>query len=303
MTILHTATSALLKNVLFATDFSPGSEAALPYAASLARSYGATFYVVHVVSLSNLQAAAPGADEPVRLAGAKMRELVNSGVPADLRAVQRVEGGDITSVLAQLIQEQKIDLVVAGAHGQLEVEKHTLGPVAEKLFLTADCPLLILGSNADRTRRAGAIEHVLYATDFSATAAYALPYALSLAQEHGGHVTLLHVAPEPGIDSDELSPGSLPYPGPAEVRRSAMRELRHLAAEGTDLWCPTDCVVEFGDPAETIVRVASEQSADIIVLGVFRPKPWSAHVQSSTAYRVVCEAPCPVLTASPHSSP
>ncbi len=38
-----------LKNILFATDFSPCSNAALPYALSVARRYGATLHAAHVL--------------------------------------------------------------------------------------------------------------------------------------------------------------------------------------------------------------------------------------------------------------
>jgi len=38
-----------LKNVLFATDFSPCSNAALPYALSVARRYGATLHAAYVM--------------------------------------------------------------------------------------------------------------------------------------------------------------------------------------------------------------------------------------------------------------
>jgi len=39
-----------LKNILFATDFSEASEAALPYAAATSRRYGSQLHVVHVLS-------------------------------------------------------------------------------------------------------------------------------------------------------------------------------------------------------------------------------------------------------------
>src|SRR6266496_2127132 len=38
-----------LKNILFATDFSAASEAALPYALELARKYGSKIYLTHVI--------------------------------------------------------------------------------------------------------------------------------------------------------------------------------------------------------------------------------------------------------------
>ncbi|MGA7849436.1 MAG: universal stress protein [Terriglobales bacterium] len=38
-----------LKNILFATDFSPCSNAALPYSLSVARRHGATLHAAHVM--------------------------------------------------------------------------------------------------------------------------------------------------------------------------------------------------------------------------------------------------------------
>ena len=43
----HTGIS--LKNILFATDFSEASEAALPYAAAISRRYESQLHVVHVM--------------------------------------------------------------------------------------------------------------------------------------------------------------------------------------------------------------------------------------------------------------
>ena len=45
----ETQTRITLKNVLFATDFSPISEAAFQYAAAIARRFGSTLHAVHVV--------------------------------------------------------------------------------------------------------------------------------------------------------------------------------------------------------------------------------------------------------------
>ncbi|PYV27309.1 MAG: hypothetical protein DMG24_04880 [Acidobacteria bacterium] len=38
-----------LKNILFATDFSPASLTALPYAAALARRYASKIYLAHII--------------------------------------------------------------------------------------------------------------------------------------------------------------------------------------------------------------------------------------------------------------
>ena len=47
------------KNILFATDFSPASRKALEYAASLARRYGSTIYLTHVITVDGYPLASP----------------------------------------------------------------------------------------------------------------------------------------------------------------------------------------------------------------------------------------------------
>ena len=48
MNAVATKARIALKNILFATDFSPAAEAALPYAIGLAKQYGAKVHGLHV---------------------------------------------------------------------------------------------------------------------------------------------------------------------------------------------------------------------------------------------------------------
>ena len=48
MNATATKTRVAIKNILFATDFSPSAEAALPYAIGLAKQYGAKVHGLHV---------------------------------------------------------------------------------------------------------------------------------------------------------------------------------------------------------------------------------------------------------------
>jgi nucleotide-binding universal stress UspA family protein len=49
MKTLEAGKRIALNNILFATDFSPHSNAALPYALAIARQYGAKLFGAHVV--------------------------------------------------------------------------------------------------------------------------------------------------------------------------------------------------------------------------------------------------------------
>jgi nucleotide-binding universal stress UspA family protein len=60
----------------------------------------------------------------------------------------------------------------------------------------------------------------------------------------------------------------------------------------------TKFVVEIGGPAERILKVAAEQSTDLIVMGPHHSSfaQVSAHLPWVTPHQVLCHASCPVLT-------
>jgi nucleotide-binding universal stress UspA family protein len=49
------------------------------------------------------------------------------------------------------------------------------------------------------------------------------------------------------------------------------------------------------DPAEDLVNVAAELSAELIVIGLRRRSPVGKLILGSNAQRVLLDAPCPVL--------
>jgi len=61
-------------------------------------------------------------------------------------------------------------------------------------------------------------------------------------------------------------------------------------------WCEPECLVESGDPAETILRIAKEREADLVVLGVRSAEALAREHVSNVAYPTVAAAECPVLT-------
>jgi len=65
------------------------------------------------------------------------------------------------------------------------------------------------------------------------------------------------------------------------------------------------CEVKQGVPAETILEVAEQIHAGLIVLGARRASgvPGAAsHLPIATVHKVIAHAPCPVLTVRHHKS-
>ena len=297
MKTLEAGKRIALKNVLFATDFSPYSNVALPYALAIARQYGSKVFGAHVAPAEDYLFAAPEAwaakidrSEDLQQEATALLEDQLRGVPHETL----FEIGDVWNVLSRIIEEKDIDLLVVGTHGRTGTKKLLLGSVAEKIFRQAGCPVLSVGPNAPSSA-AGEIryQNILLATNFGEESLAALPLALSLSEEHQTRLALLHVveASAAGIVDSE------------EVKSTLTRRLRGLVPAEAEPWCDVQCMVEFGHqfarPAERIVEIARTWEADLIDLGVRPPHgPLGVvtHMTHTTAQHIVAQAACPVLT-------
>jgi nucleotide-binding universal stress UspA family protein len=125
---------------------------------------------------------------------------------------------------------------------------------------------------------------VLYATRLAEESVSACRYALSFALEYGARLTMLHV-----MDATVQGPA-------LESAKSCYDQMQAQVPLEAKPWCEVDCHVATGDPAETILKIAEERKADLIVLGVKKASALATHRMGNLAYRVVTEAECPVLT-------
>ena len=296
MPTVTTPTRIKLQNMLFATDFSPSAQSALSYALNLAHRYDAGVYTVNVLPhLPFVESSQPDPEKTKLLAEQQMAALMDSESFKGVRHKELIEEGEVPEVLSRLVRKYDIDLIVIGTGGRTGLGKLLLGSVAEEVFRNAECPVLTVGPHATRGEVDGNLQHILYATDFGPESLHGLPYAISLAEENRARLTLLHVAPEPGVALWEPEPGTRPVVDPSEIVASTEKQLGDLIPEETPLWPEPEYMVQFGSPAETIVRIAT-QTVDMIVLGVKRPGALTKHLGAGVAYKVVCDAPCPVLS-------
>jgi nucleotide-binding universal stress UspA family protein len=141
-----------LKKILVATDFSEPSEAALAYGRELARNFGSTLIVAHVVD--NAFTGAVGADGFVfsdpRLQQdleATARRRIELLLSDEDRAVLAAEAAVIVSnapayAIVDYARKANVDLIVMGTHGRGAVAHLLMGSVAERVVRLAPCPVL-----------------------------------------------------------------------------------------------------------------------------------------------------------------
>ena len=139
-------------------------------------------------------------------------------------------------------------------------------------------------SASDRSLR-----RILYATDLLPGSARALEHALWLAESQHAHLTLLHVL-KLRTDASQKQ---------LEAERDfAMRKLEQLIPPETPSWVESEFIVEIGEAADHILKLARDQAADLIVMGPHHTSHvWlSAHLPWVTPHQVLGHARCPVLT-------
>ena len=282
-----------LGTIIAATDFSPASDRALNYALAIARRYESHVYIVHAIrpdlyTLTPPEASVGMVELAHQAAERGMAGLLISGRLREVPHQAVIEEGDVWTVLSRLASFHNADLIVLGTHGRTGFEKMFLGSVAERVFRLSELPVLTVGPGVEKAPPAEVeLKNIVYATDFSENSRRALPYALSLAQEHQASLTMLHVVE----NTEELSRAAT-----ESLQTTFTSRLEHMLPPGSDVWCYPEFVVGFGPAVEQILDACSAAKADLLVLGIRGGGPALGHWPAPKAYQIVCQAACPVLT-------
>jgi nucleotide-binding universal stress UspA family protein len=130
--------------ILFPTDFSESSDAALRYATLLARDTGAELIIVYV----HEPAAAYAAGDMVVDVGLVDEDRLHAQLavvaPTDPSVPHRHQllHGDPIGEIVRLSDEEKVDMIVMGTHGRTGLTRLLMGSVAEAVVRRANCPVL-----------------------------------------------------------------------------------------------------------------------------------------------------------------
>jgi nucleotide-binding universal stress UspA family protein len=263
--------------VLVPLDGSPLADAAVPRAAELARSTGATLHLVRV-------------HQPVApiVAPEQMMFSMDSSLDAHLEETARAwlftRTGEVRAstgvpVTAEFRVGFPVDeisacsrgrgatVIVCTTHGAGGWAPQWLGSVADGLIRQAGCPVLAMSESA--ASRAGSFGKMLVLLDGSEVASAILPAARWVAHVFGAQIELLRVAQAPWMDGSPIGIESLHADefGLDDEARSAKRQLDEVA---TSLWeegfTVTSIVKVSHDPGRTILEHIEQSNPDIVAL-------------------------------------
>jgi nucleotide-binding universal stress UspA family protein len=293
-----------LKHVLSPVDFSDVSARPLAHAAALARWYGAKLSVLHVAPTFDPVPVRSGLGLPLQVAQpltesevlSEIRRLLDAGgISQD--AVPVVRAGDPATTIVDEAVTNRADLIVMGTHGRRGFNRLLLGSVAETVLRHAPCPVLTVPPHASaESAQVVTVKRILCPMDFSPSALQAFGFALDLARQSSGTVTLLRVVEWLA----EEEPRTSAHFNVPEFRRhmlaDAEERLSDLAASESKGSPQIETVVAAGRAYREVLRTAEENAIDLIVMGAQGRGGVGLALFGSTTQQVVRGAACPVLT-------
>ena len=176
-----------MKRILFATNFTETSAAALPYAAAFARVFG-EICALHVIPPERYAHLSPvqldvALREMKQDAAARMRTLLTASRFSDVPFRVAIEHGEILQTLAAFAAREDVDLIVAGSHGRHGIQKLISAAFDEEIASAATRPVLLIGPEVWIEPEAEThIHRILHATNFEPKSWPALRYAYALAE-------------------------------------------------------------------------------------------------------------------------
>jgi len=153
-----------LQRILWPTDFSEPSYAALETANELALHFSARLDLLHVVSPIPVvpgSAAPSGFHIPTVLremeeeAGKILDSLLKEKVSEEIQSRAIVVVGSPAVEIVRIAEENKSDVIVIATHGLTGWRKLVFGSVAERVVRTASCWVLTISMPSEKAGKAG----------------------------------------------------------------------------------------------------------------------------------------------------
>jgi nucleotide-binding universal stress UspA family protein len=283
-----------VKRVLLATDFSDASRAAFRASLHVCHALKARLSILHVSEYPSIRYLESGGriqnlDDCGHGLQTSLDAMTEKAKRSGIDCISVIGVGATHIKILEFIESKNIDLVVLGTKSIHGFKRLVFGLTAEAVIRNAKCPVLTVGPQASfRLPEAPALRGiVVFATDFHLSTTEALRYAAFFSTVINLPLSCVNVLPRSAEDASRKGVISV-------LIKDA---LQHLASS-LDLKIPTPiCAVTYGsEVSNAVVQYAKQHDARLIVLGVRRASLAASHIPAHIAYRIITEAPCPVLT-------
>ncbi|TAK20685.1 MAG: universal stress protein [Chloroflexota bacterium] len=288
-----------MTTILVPLDGSDLSERAIPYAVRLARAtHGGLLFVRAALAYVY---ESEGVTDVVRIdhhAAPELEEVAvrarAMGVPVETHVAHGVSAAD--SIVATA-RERNADLIVMSTHGRGGVGRFIYGSVADQVLRHGGVPMLLVTPGCDVTWPDRPLK-ALVPLDGSATAMQAIATVTGFAHVLPVEVVLLRVIEPPQAPPMLGVPPTYSVPIALDTDEQIAQARSHLEDEASRLGpgIPIASIrAEIGATASTIIRVAAEEAADLIVMSTHGRGGLTRLVMGSVATATLQRTPVPIL--------
>ena len=287
-------------NIFCPLDLTSESTEALRYAFALAKAYSAKLFLCHCkekyAGSYHLFTAKDTVREVFEETVRKYRSGF-AGVETEIMIIEETD--DVASKIVKMAADLNIDLIIMRSRRRPR-SAALLGSIAETVCRTAPCPVFVThpqerewqGLNSDKLQ----VQRVLVAYDYSDDSERSLNYGISLAQEYGAELHLLHVLQPPSDEGPEIAWSGA---GSEAIYKNAINRLRKAALNESQNWSDVKMIVRWGKPYRETLIYAQENEIDLICMGAKGRNFGLGTLFGSNVDRVLRQSPCPVLVGRP----
>lgn len=289
------------RRILFPVDFSNATTAMAPAVKEIAQRFDSTVTLLTAFNLVREYNLAPNVEntfdsEPAAIPYSQALQKLRDRRKQRLEEFARthfsnishslmIEDGDPAMVIEWAARHENTDLIMIPTRGLGLFRCLLLGSVTAKVLHDVNCSVLTSPHNSDPvlTPLSG-YRSIICAVELNSQADEVFRAAGLLAQTYGARICLLSIEPISGENARQSTPQS--------VKRAFERA---LGSDGPGVGADTSVRIMGAEFPEGVRRIATEESADLVVVGrghsrgIFS-RAWS-HLRS-----IIRESPCAVLS-------
>lgn len=189
-----------MKTILYSTDFSQNSAAALKYSYALSKQLNARLVLTHVFDYPTVLGL-EGLDEPFphleenafETYSSKLKKFCKDTLGHKMEEsnikMEVVEDKSVTNGINAKAQEIEAFMIVVGMRGSSVLREVLMGNTTKHLIKKAPCPVLAIPSDLGQTT----IKTIVYASDFEEKDILAINTLVELAKPMNAEINVVHV--------------------------------------------------------------------------------------------------------------
>jgi len=257
-----------MKRIVSATDFSARSRRAMQRATRLAKQHSADLILVHVVDDDQ-------PDEIVNFERVEATRYLTQQVNSfdEFRGVKcevLVTTGDPFDGILNAADSVSADLIVMGSHRRQLLRDVFVGTTIERVVRTGALPVLMVNSDTASTASTQLdYNHVIAATDMSASSAHAIKSAEALGFLYGVAFTIAHAFTAFARGKLYLADAAIEQIDEYLVNEHdqvRMELIAFLMEQGLGNFARS-ILLEEGGTLEVLSRIVTERTPDLLVIG------------------------------------